>query len=312
MRAVEADVLHHAHVDDRDAAVRAAGVVHLPQRVDQRRAVRHALLPRVDGDAEAGGGGGAGGIGGLAARTRAGPSRCRGRSRRGRSPQPSGVRSATHSQTLPASCSAPNGRAPCGCAVTGTVQPQPLSAQLQQRLVEHVAPRLRRGRRAPRASASHSSAVGSARAGPTPQNASASASVTSVAGWSASCGSSRLRRAVAASCALTTGQRPISTRPSSTVALLARLAERVAPGGQLHERVERWTITSYDRDRRIIARERPGGKRLQRLLDDRRAARLDEHDHAVARAQDVGAVRVEHDRRCGSPRRSPSRSRAAR
>ena len=36
-----------------------------------------------------------------------------------------GRRSATHSHTLPASCSAPNGPAPAGCAVTGTVQPQP-------------------------------------------------------------------------------------------------------------------------------------------------------------------------------------------
>ena len=46
VRAVDADVLHDAHVDDDDAAVRAARVVDLAQRVDEVAGLcGHALLP---------------------------------------------------------------------------------------------------------------------------------------------------------------------------------------------------------------------------------------------------------------------------
>src|SRR3954471_21292408 len=113
VRAVDADVLHDAHVDDAHAAVRAARVVDVAQRVDDRVAVRgarlvHAVLL----------------VGSLAMRkpvvgvARAGSARS---TRDARTPAawwryepprtvrqpPSSGASATHSLTLPASCSAP-------------------------------------------------------------------------------------------------------------------------------------------------------------------------------------------------------------
>ena len=143
------------------------------------------------------------------------------------------------------------------------------------------------------------------------QNASASARVTSVAGWSASWGS----------CALGRGGREVRVddrvaadqhAPQLDLALLARLAERVAAGGQLDERIERWTIASYDRDRRIIARERPGGKRLQ--APSPRSTR-----GSTRRTRSRGRPRAgcrscagRASSRCGSPRRSPSRRPGAR
>ena len=88
VRAVDADVLDDAHVDDADAAVGAARVVDVAQRVERARrgpgarTLRHGSLPgsvvEVDGDAKAGGGGGAGRVGGQRRATRARPTRGRG------------------------------------------------------------------------------------------------------------------------------------------------------------------------------------------------------------------------------------------
>ena len=196
--------------------------------------------PRVDGDPEASGRRGARRVGGLARGTRAGPSPCRGRSRRATTPQPSGVRSATHSHTLPASCSAPNGLAPPGCAVTGTVQPQPASRARAQRLVEGHAPRDTARASAPRASASHSSAVGSRpprrrraeRLGLGPRHV-GRRMVGQHASGAASC---PIRGALDDRIA------PDQHPPQHDLALLAGLADAVAPCWQLHERVQHRTI----------------------------------------------------------------------
>ena len=247
VRAVDADVLDDAHVDDADAAIRAAGVVDVAQRVDAAPGesgggVCH-LLPvvviGVDGDAEAGGRRGAGGIGRLARARRARPSRGRGSEPPRTARQPSRRRSATHSQTLPASCSAPRRAAPRGCAVTGAVQP---AAGLRAGAavgVEDVAPRPRRGRRRPRASASHSSPGGRRTRGPCApaaqaQKASASAKVMSVAGWSASCGSASLASSSGTGRGRVVGEGraaarwPRASGPSSTAAQRARDAPRRA------------------------------------------------------------------------------------
>ena len=97
-----------------------------------------------------------------------------------------------------------------------------------QRLVEDIAPRPRAGvgaarQRLPLVARSAGARGRSSSRDAHAQNASASARVMSVAGWSASCGSSSFAetgRPVAAAnarmWALTTGQRPISTRSSAT------------------------------------------------------------------------------------------------
>ena len=103
-------------------------------------------------------------VGGLDARGAQAPARCRGSCRRARRPSRPASRSETHSQTLPACCSAPNGPAPAGCASTGTVQPQPDSAHAQ-RSGSNVSPHGYGRPSVPRAAASHSSPVGS-RTGP--------------------------------------------------------------------------------------------------------------------------------------------------
>src|SRR3954462_11938001 len=194
VRAVDADVLHDAHVDDAHAAVGAARVVDLAQRVDDRVAVGGAglvhvvllgslaILNPVVGVARAGSADSAREVRTPQAWSRYEPPRTV------RQPSSSGG-SATHSQTLPASCCAPAGDAPSGWARTGAVQPAPASAQAQ-RSGSKVGPHGQGRPSSPRAAASHSSPVGR-RAFAQAQKASASANVTSVAGWSASCGSSR-------------------------------------------------------------------------------------------------------------------------
>src|SRR5919199_166404 len=172
VRAVDADVLDDAHVDDAHAAVRAARVVDLAQRVDDRVPVGRAGLVHVVllgslamrkpvvGVARAGSAGSAREVRTPQAWSRYEPPRT------ARQPSSSGA-SATHSHTLPASCSAPHGAAPSGWARTGAVKPAPASTPV--------------GRRAP----AHA------------QNATASSNVTPVAGWSSSCGSSSRARSSA-------------------------------------------------------------------------------------------------------------------
>ena len=111
--------------------------------------------------------------------------------------------------------------------MTGTVHPQPLSAQAH-RDSSKTSPHGHVRASVPRASASHSSALGrrtgrSSASAAHAQNASASARVRSVAGWSASCASSRfavsgppVASVNALSWALTTGQRPTSSDSSTT------------------------------------------------------------------------------------------------
>jgi len=86
--------------------------------------------------------------------------------------QPSPASASTHSHTLPASCSAPVALAPAGCAVTGTVQPQPDSALLQTS-GEKTSPQGHGRASSPRAAASHSSPVGSRTRRPSPAAAQA-------------------------------------------------------------------------------------------------------------------------------------------
>src|SRR4051794_37268432 len=232
VRAVDADVLDDAHVDDAHAAVGAARVVDVAQGVDDLLPVggaglvhvlllAHAslaILKPVVGVARAGSGDSA---------------------REGRTPQawsryepPRPVRqpsssggSAAHSQTLPASCCAPAGDAPSGWARTGAVQPAPASAQAQ-RSGSKVGPHGQGRPSSPRAAASHCSPVGR-RAFAQAQNARTSSKATSVAGWSASWASaSRAARALltawpvcstnARTWALTTGKRPIANAAIST------------------------------------------------------------------------------------------------
>ena len=162
--AVHAHVLDHPHVDDADAAVGAAGVVDVAQRVHQRAvgARRPHGAPPGSGsidDAEAGGGRGARRVGGQRARGAHAPRRVEVGAAAHRAPAVRRPASATHSHTLPASCSAPARAAPSGCASTGTVQPQPASAQLQ-RSASKVSPHGHGRVVGPRAAASHSSAVG--------------------------------------------------------------------------------------------------------------------------------------------------------
>src|SRR3954454_6544773 len=232
VRAVDADVLDDAHVDDAHAAVGAARVVDIAQGVDDLLPVggaglvhvlllAHAslaILKPVVGVARAGSADSA-----REARTPHAWSRYE-PPRTVRQPSSSGA-SDTHSQTLPASCCAPVCDAPSGWARTGAVQPAPASAQAQ-RSGSNVGPHGQGRPSSPRAAASHSSPVGS-RAPAHAQNASASANVSSVAGWSASCGSSRrTARPALAACpvswanartwALTTGKRPIANAAIST------------------------------------------------------------------------------------------------
>src|SRR3954453_515520 len=233
VRAVDADVLDDAHVDDAHAAVRAARVVDVAQCVDDLLAVGGAglvhgrlssshgslaILKPVVGVALAGSAESAREVRTPHAWSRYEPPRTV------RQPSSSGA-SETHSQTLPASCCAPVCDAPSAWARTGAVQPAPASAQAQ-RSGSNVGPHGQGRPSSPRAAASHSSPVGS-RAPAHAQNASASANVSSVAGWSASCGSSRrtARPALAAwpvssanarTWALTTGKRPIANAAIST------------------------------------------------------------------------------------------------
>src|SRR6185503_13020500 len=233
VRAVDADVLHDAHVDDAHAAVGAARVVDVAQRVDDGVAVGRAGL--VHGRPPGRGGSfamrnpvvGVARPGSAASTREARTPQAWSRyepPRTARQPS-SSAGSATHSHTLPASCSAPHAAAPSGWARTGSVQPAAASAQAQ-RPGSNVTPQGQGRPSVPRAAASHSAPVGR-RAPAHAQNASASANVTSVAGWSASWGASSRARSGgltarpvsstnARTCALTTGQRPIRTGPSAT------------------------------------------------------------------------------------------------
>ena len=130
----DAHVLDHPHVDDGDAAVGAAGVVHVAEGVEQlRRRPRSIALPRTRSRCESrwcavarsGSAGSARAHRHAQAVSRYDPPRT----------TPPAVLvggSPTHSQTLPASCSAPPAAAPSGWARTGTVQPQPASTLLHR------------------------------------------------------------------------------------------------------------------------------------------------------------------------------------
>src|SRR3954466_14332482 len=139
VRAVDADVLDDAHVDDAHAAVGAARVVDLAQGVDDLLPVggaglvhvlllAHAslaILKPVVGVARAGSVDSAREVRTPQAWSRYEPPRTV------RQPSSSGG-SGTHSQTLPASCCAPVCDAPSAWARTGAVQPAPASAQAQR------------------------------------------------------------------------------------------------------------------------------------------------------------------------------------
>src|SRR4051812_46974060 len=168
VRAVDADVLDDAHVDDAHAAVGAARVVDVAQRIDDLLAVGGAglvhgplssfhgslaILKPVVGVALAGSAESAREVRTPQAWSKYEPPRTV------RQPSSSGA-SATHSQTLPASCCAPPADAPSGWARTGTVHPAPASAQAQ-RSASNVGPHGQGRASAPRAAASHSSPVGS-------------------------------------------------------------------------------------------------------------------------------------------------------
>ena len=170
----------------------AAGVVDLPQRVDQdgARSVMRLLL-RVDRDPKSRGGRGRARDRPAAPGRSERPTRCRG-SDPPRTSAPAVVgRSPTHSHTLPASCSAPNGAAPAGWA-RDRHRPAPAGLGAVAPLgVEHLAPRPRRGRRRPAPPPSHSSPSGSLHRPPQlPRRPRAEChrvgELTSVAGWSAS------------------------------------------------------------------------------------------------------------------------------
>src|SRR4051794_4943749 len=232
VRPVDADVLHDAHVDDAHAAIGAARVVDVAQRGDDGVAVGGAglvhllllghaslaILKPVVGVARAGSAGSA-----RDARTPQAWSRYE-PPRTVRQPSSSGG-SETHSQTLPASCSAPHQAAPSGCARTGAVQPAPASTHAQ-RASSNVGPHGHGRASGPRAAASHSSPVGR-RAFARAQKARASANVTSVAGWSSSCASARraARRSLVAwpvswtnarTWAFVTGNRPMRNASSAS------------------------------------------------------------------------------------------------
>src|SRR3954469_2355748 len=219
VRAVDADVLDDAHVDDAHAAVGAARVVDVAQRVDDRVAVggaglvhgglllghgSRAILNPVVGVARSGSADRA-----REARTPQAWSRYE-PPRTARQPSSSGA-SPTHSHTLPASCSAPHGARPAGWARTGAAQPAPASTHAH-RTSSNVVPHGHGRASAPRAAASHSSPVGRRTFAPA-QKARASAKVPSVAGWSSSCGS--VRRAASRS---VTGW-PVASANARTCAL---------------------------------------------------------------------------------------------
>ena len=199
VRALHADVLDDAHVDDADAAVGAAGVVDVAQRRPSARRGRALVLlscvsPLVECEPEAGG-----------RRSRARDRRER--PRRAHAPGVVEPGAAAHdSPAVRASGPRPTprrcrpaarrrtGRRPRGCAVTGTVQPQPDSSQAQ-RSGSKLSPQGQVRPSCPRASASHSSPLGRRTGLPSSsaahaQNASASCSDRPVTGCSASAGAS--------------------------------------------------------------------------------------------------------------------------
>ena len=155
----DAHVLDHAHVDDADAPVGAARVVHVAQRVADGRgrdgvrliARPHSIAMRKP-VVEVGRSGSADSA--RAHRTPHAVSRYD-PPRTVRQPS-SSAGSPTHSHTLPASCSAPHAAAPPGWAPTETVQPQPDSTLLH-RSGSNTSPQGHGRASRPRAAASHSS-----------------------------------------------------------------------------------------------------------------------------------------------------------
>ena len=157
-----------------------------------------------------------------------------------RQPSSSGG-SPTHSQTLPASCSAPHAEAPAGCASTGGGGPRVALRAGAAVGVEDVAPGpgaavVAAGGGLPLVARGQPDPPPDRARGPA-QNATASSNVTPVAGWSARCGAASRAR----------GPRPGGPGPAPTprprvrhgeasdqdrgdrdVALLAGLAEPVA------------------------------------------------------------------------------------
>ena len=187
--------------------------------------------------------------------------------------------------------------APAGCAVTGTVQPQPLSAQLQ-RSGSNVSPHQKYGRPSvPRAAASHSSAAEAGRQTSHAQNASACSRLSPVAGWSASASAATV---AGTSWPVACRNRPYAAfvtgqRPHPAAGRRAARRSRLPRPGSPTAYVPAGSSTSASRACATAASAPAYGLRAVSTSDS---------VSVVFQRLTASSERDEEDRRCPAPRRS--------